>query len=251
MSVNELTPQAGRVSNADVMNLNVQGNLTILGNQTIAGTNLVTGQETLTLAPIISALTASQFVYTDANKGLVSSALVLLTQGTPVNAVASIGTLTSDNTNVANNATVTIGTKVYTFKDTLTPAEGEVLIGGDADASLLNLINAINHTGTPDTDYKCAAVHPLVSAAVSVTSHHFAITAKTKGVAGNAIVLSETSAHLSADGTGFLGGTTAGVDGTVGAAYTLIADTSYLYYAIAANTITGTNWRRISLGSAY
>lgn len=87
-------------------------------------------------------------------------------------------TLTSNNTNVSNNDTVTIGEKTYTFKTALTPTEGEVLIGANADASLLNLIRAINHTGTPDTDYKCAAVHPAVSAASSVTSHSFTITNK-------------------------------------------------------------------------
>ena len=87
-------------------------------------------------------------------------------------------TLTSNNTNVSNNDTVRIGEKTYTFKTTLTPTEGEVLIGADADASLLNLIRAINHTGTPDVDYKCAAAHPAVSAASSVTAHAFVITNK-------------------------------------------------------------------------
>lgn len=87
-------------------------------------------------------------------------------------------TITSNNTNVSDGDTVTIGPKVYTFKTTLTPTEGQVLIGADADASLLNLIRAINHTGTPDTDYKCAAAHPTVSAASSVTSHAFMVTAK-------------------------------------------------------------------------
>src|SRR4051812_26191113 len=78
----------------------------------------------------------------------------------PVDAVAASDTLTSNNTNVTAADTVTVGTKVYTFRASLTPLEGEVLRGGSADASLLNLIRAINHTGTPDTDYKCAAVHP-------------------------------------------------------------------------------------------
>lgn len=106
-------------------------------------------------------------------------------------------TLTSDNTNVANGDTVTIDTKVYTFKTALTPAEGEVLIGASADASLLNLIRAINHSGTPGTDYQCAAVHPTVTAATSVTSHAFLVTAVYTGTGPNAIATTETSAHLS------------------------------------------------------
>lgn len=107
------------------------------------------------------------------------------------------GTLTSDNTNVANNDTVTIGTKVYTFKTALTPAEGEVLIGANADASLLNLIHAINHTGVPGTDYQVAVADPNVTAAASVTAHAFLVTAIKDGVAGNGIPTTETSAHLS------------------------------------------------------
>lgn len=42
-----------------------------------------------------------------------------------------------------------------------------------------------------------------------------------------------------------------GVDGTVGTAFKIAVDTSYLYIAIAANTIADANWRRISLGSAF
>lgn len=122
---------------------------------------------------------------------------------------AASGTLTSDNTNVADGATVTIDTKVYTFRTALTPTEGEVLIGGSADASLLNLIRAINHTGTPNTDYKCAAAHPTVSAAASVTSHAFAITALTAGVGGNSIATTETSAHLSFGSATLTSGATA------------------------------------------
>ena len=91
---------------------------------------------------------------------------------------AATATITSNNTTPSDGDTVKIGEKIYTFKTTLTPTEGEVLINGSADAALLNLIRAINHSGTPDTDYKCAAAHPAVSAATSVTSHAFAITAK-------------------------------------------------------------------------
>jgi hypothetical protein len=126
--------------------------------------------------------------------------------GTVTKAVAATGTLTSNNTNVANNATVTIGNKTYTFKTALTPTEGEVLIGADADASLLNLIRAINHTGTPDTDYKCAAAHTQVTAAASVTAHAFAITSIVTGTAGNAYATTETSATLSFGAATMTGG---------------------------------------------
>lgn len=111
--------------------------------------------------------------------------------------VAATGTLTSNNTNVSDADTVTIGSKVYTFKTALTPTEGEVLIGGSADASLLNLIRAINHTGTYGTDYYVSVANAQVSAASSVTSHTFAVTALSTGTAGNSIATTETAATLS------------------------------------------------------
>lgn len=110
---------------------------------------------------------------------------------------AATAVLTSDNTNVADGATVTIGSKVYTFKTALTPTEGQVLIGADADASLLNLSRAINHTGTPNTDYKCAAANTQVSASATVTAHAITITALVSGAAGNSIAVDESSTHLS------------------------------------------------------
>ena len=60
------------------------------------------------------------------------------------NPVAAAQTLTSNNTNVTNNKKVTIGTRAYTFKTTLTGAVDEVLIGADADATLGNLRTLVN-----------------------------------------------------------------------------------------------------------
>jgi hypothetical protein len=75
------------------------------------------------------------------------------------------GKLNTNGVNVAAGFTVEIGSKAYQFIASLTPVEGEVLIGADADASMTNLKNAINYTGTPGTDYSCAAAHPEVTAA--------------------------------------------------------------------------------------
>jgi hypothetical protein len=122
--------------------------------------------------------------------------------------VAATGVLTSDNTAPADGATVTIGTKVYTFKTTLTPTEGQVLINSTADAALLNLIRAINHTGTANTDYKCAAANPDVTAASSVTAHAFQVTATIPGV--STVATTETSAHLSWGAVTLVGGSRAG-----------------------------------------
>jgi len=177
------------------------------------------------------------------------SGSIATVEKTPVNAVASVGTITSDATAPSDGDTVTIDTKIYTFKTALTPTEGQVLIGVSAAVALDNLKSAINHTGTPDTDYSCAAVHPTVEATTNSDTTQL-VAAKTKGVAGNSIALEEVSTHLTVDAA-TLGTTVAGVDGTVGVANEIAQDTTYLYVCIATNTIADTNWRRVALGSAY
>lgn len=74
-------------------------------------------------------------------------------------------------------------------------------------------------------------------------------TADVAGVSGNAIVIGETMANgaFAGDATALSGG----VDGTVGLKGDTFIDATYLYKCVANNTVSGKNWRRISLGSAY
>lgn len=124
--------------------------------------------------------------------------------------------LTSDNNNTLDGGTVVLGAKTYTFKNTLTPTEGEVLVGANADASLLNLIRAVNHTGTPDTDYKCAAANADIVAVASVTSHTATFVSRSSETTANALASTETSAHLSFPAVTLLGaGTWTSASGTV------------------------------------
>lgn len=201
-----------------VTNVNTLANST---NATIAPSGGCTTVETHTST---KDLTMKSCVLTQATQTLTSdntnvAAGETVTIGTKpytfVAVVAATGTLTSDNTAPADGDTVTIGTKVYTFKTSLTPTEGEVLINSTADAALLNLIRAINHTGTPNTDYKCAAANAFVTAASSVTTHAFAITAITAGTGGNSVVTTETSAHLSFGAVTLTGGLQPVVEGDV------------------------------------
>ena len=125
-------------------------------------------------------------------------------------------TVTGGASQIADADTVTLddggaNEKIYTFKTTLTPTEGEVLIGLSDTAALLNLLNAINHTGTPDTDYSCAAAHPTVVGSFSDATT-LVVTAFTPGTAGDSIATAENAAELSWNGN--LGTTTAGVDCT-------------------------------------
>jgi len=170
---------------------------------------------------------------------------------TPVNAVASTGTLTvtAGGSNISDGNKVTIGTKEYTFKTELTPTEGQVLIGANDTAALLNLKDAINRDTPLSKDgvkYKCAAAHPTVEG-VSSDATTCVVRAKTKGEAGDAIATTETGTNLSWGETHLDNG----VNGTPGMKNEVCVDASYIYHCIAANTIADANWRRVALGSAY
>lgn len=166
----------------------------------------------------------------------------------PVNAVAASNIVTSNNTNVSNLDTVTVNGKIYTFKTTMTATEGEIHIGADADASLLNLARAINNSGgTPVTDYQVAAAHPTVSSSATVTSHTITLTALTKGTVGNALTLAEVAVTLTITGAVFAGG----INGTVARRGKGYEDGTYVYLAISNNTISDANWRRIALGAVF
>ncbi len=130
-------------------------------------------------------------------------------------------------------------------------AANDVFVDGTAEHAIDNLVLAITAGAGAGTKYGTGTVvHPTVTA-VKASSSTMTATAKTKGVAGNSIVIGETLADVGsvwADGETTLGG---GVDGTVGVANEICADATYLYHCVATNTISDNNWRQIALGSAY
>lgn len=112
--------------------------------------------------------------------------------------VAVLSSSDAGVTNVSNNNTVTLGAKTYTFKTALTPAANEVLIGADWDASLLNLIRAMNLTGTPGTDYGAATtINADVFAAAAVTADHKVLFASKTVNPTSSIATTETGATTS------------------------------------------------------
>lgn len=163
----------------------------------------------------------------------------------PVNAVASQGTLTVDAQPTAGD-TMTIGTKVYTFvADGTEAVDGDISVGIDLATTQANIVDAINGNDVINT------AHPSVTIAAFVTNKAV-ITARTKGTVGNAIVTTETfTAATNVFDDVVLGTTTLGVDGTVAEAGQTFYKANYIYLAVADNTTADTNWRRISLGSAY
>ena len=110
--------------------------------------------------------------------------------------VAATGTLTSTGTNPADTETVTVGSTVYRFKNTMSQAY-DVKIGATAALTLANLKAAINASGTAGTEYYTGTlVHPTVEAG-TISSTTLALSARTRGTAGNSIATTETSSTYS------------------------------------------------------
>lgn len=106
--------------------------------------------------------------------------------------------------------TFTIGTKVFTFVAEIDAnANGEVGIGANLAAAKVNIVAAINGTDGFNTASAFAT-------AAAFASNTCLVTSSLAGHQGNGIVFSETftSGSNVMDGSGYLGGTAAGVGGT-------------------------------------
>jgi hypothetical protein len=157
----------------------------------------------------------------------------LTTYGVPVDGVAGVasqGTLTIAEP-VTDGDEFTIDTTVYTLKTTPAAAY-DIAIGADEAATKVNIVAAINVSGTAGVEYFAGTLpHPTVSAAAFV-GDACVLTADAIGTAGDAIVTAETGqgfTHVSNvfDGA-TLGTTTAGVD-EVGSYINQIAAGGFVY----------------------
>jgi hypothetical protein len=183
--------------------------------------------------------------------GTVHPSVLMAPEKSPVNAASATGVLTTNETLVADGDTVTIGETVYTFKTALSTEPAvpyEVLIGADTVAQMANLALAVNGGAGEGINYATGTVaHPDVSGEVDGTD--FTVTRLPAGAAGNLVAKADDSVNLDWDGDGEV--LTGGIDGTVGVANEICEDGTYLYLCIADNDVSHTNWRRISMGSAY
>jgi len=147
--------------------------------------------------------------------------LIALLDALLVNGYGSLfatATITTDGTSVANNDTITIDGKTYTWKTTLTPAANEVLIGANAAANLSNLAAAIGSWGVANTNYGSGTAAQQNVQVTSLTSTVLTLTALKGGTAGNSIAISKSATHITLSGSTLAGGS--GTDTTSGSGWT-------------------------------
>jgi hypothetical protein len=133
---------------------------------------------------------------------------------------------------IATTETFTAGTNVFDAAVLGTTQAGTDCANTDAVTALVTSITTNDTQGVGAADGGGGTV---------------GLTADIRGAAANAIATTEAMANGSF-GAGTLAG---GVDGTVGTQWELKVDASYLYVCVAANDVTGRNWRRITIGAAY
>lgn len=137
--------------------------------------------------------------------GGVGSSITAITIGP----IGSFGTLTTNNVNPSNGDTVTIGSTVYTFVTPITPGlvnTNDVLIGANAQTTLLNLIQAINNSGVQGVDYITNGPNTQVNTLPCLNGNILRINSRLAGTSTNSIALSVTGTTLTASGATFTGG---------------------------------------------
>ena len=165
------------------------------------------GDPTITITNLIAAITKA------AGEGtLYGTGTVVHPSVTAANTLDVLDVTALANGDAGNAIATTTDVGANAVWDAATLAGGEdpdtsyaVLIGADADASIANLIAAVNKTAGEGTTYGTGTViHPTVTASTA-GANDFTATAKTVGIAGNDID-SEDSVTLATWATAHLAG---------------------------------------------
>ena len=226
-----------------------QGTLTV-DTQVTAGDTMTIGTKVFTFVPNGTANADGEV---DVGTDLASGKLAI---------VAAI-----NGTDGYNTPSTVVSAAAFATNDCVLTA----LVGGVAGDSIATTSSFTTGTnqfdaatlGTTTAGADCTAANAVTAIVTSVTANDtvgvgaadgagdtVVLTADTKGTAGDSIATTTDMANATFDGA-TLGTTTAGVDGTVGTLDDIYFDSSYMYRAIAENTISDANWRRISLGAVY
>lgn len=106
--------------------------------------------------------------------------------------LSATGVLTF-SANPADTETVTLGSTTYTF-NTVLGAANSILIGGDVNATINNLVAAINGGAGEGTVYGTGTVANTSATAANLGASQMQATAAAQGAAGNSVASTETSA---------------------------------------------------------
>ena len=230
------------VANIVAKTVKASGTL-VLSVQPDSGEKVTIGTKVYTFVPVGTA-TADGEVSVGADLAGAKSALVAAINGTDevniphplVNAAAFAGNNCVITALIGGTAGNSIAT-TETFAEE-TNAFGAVTLESGADCSAADAITVLTATfGNSE----------LVGAIAD--DGFIDIMALVYGVVGNDISISETLANGAFSGSAVK--LADGVDGTVGAAGSMMVDANYLYICTATNTISDSNWRRISVGSIF
>lgn len=115
------------------------------------------------------------------------------------------GTLTVTSTNASDADVVVVGARTFTLKTT-PAAEDDVAIGADSEATLANLVAAINGTGEDPPVYTGTEAHTEVEAS-QPTTLTMQVDAKTGGTGANGLATTTDWASASWGATTLEGGT--------------------------------------------
>lgn len=158
----------------------------------------------------------------------------LSSRGVPVDGVdgvASQGTLTIAEA-LTDGDQMTIGLIQYTFLDT-TVSAFDIAIGANEAATKVNIVAAINLSGTEGVEYHAGTQQNTLVAATAFATDDCVLTARATGVAGDSIDTIETGQELTDVANVFdadtLGTTTSGVDDVDGAYENNISAGGFVY----------------------
>ncbi len=174
----------------------------------LSGTGGTDYAASMTAHPSVSIanFAANAAVLTANSYGTAGNSIVTTETFTSGSNVFDAGTLGTTTAGVDAD-TYTIDAKTYTFQTILENVDGNVAIGGSLGQAQLNLVAAMDLSGTPGTDYATAmTAHPSVDIA-AFGANAAVLTAKTAGLASDSIVTTETFTA----GTNIFDDTTLGV----------------------------------------
>lgn len=114
--------------------------------------------------------------------------------------------------NPSNGQTLTIDGKVYTFQTTLTNADGNIFIGANAAATIVNIAAAVTLGTGSGTKYAAATTLHPTCLATDGSGDTVVISSKRRGTSGNSLTVSETMSNATLSSGTLSGGDFTGAE---------------------------------------